>query len=169
MNGPHCLELPAHRDAASPFTNVLIFDWHDGLVEGATSCATCRREYWAQMIAWDANGDNRLFRLRPLRRGTLAALAVAWTGHQTEGNEVVPFVDRPKRVWTDLNSAILAAQDDVQPSLSLLAGSDLTSRISAAIVDFDFASITAMTRRTDLEAALEEHGIRNAELYSDED
>lgn len=62
-----CQDLPGRRDVASPFREVLAFDWYDGPTEGITRCGVCSRVYAFRMCAWEPPGRfRRVFRLESL-------------------------------------------------------------------------------------------------------
>ncbi len=62
-----CCQQRTHGVMASlPFRRVLATGYHDGPIEGFTSCSICERSYGFHLLAWDNMQDTRIFGFSPI-------------------------------------------------------------------------------------------------------
>jgi hypothetical protein len=66
-----CCQRLGAETAVSPFQRVTALDYYDGPVEGLLACAVCEREHHFRLIAWDSEGESRLYALSRLPAGSL--------------------------------------------------------------------------------------------------
>jgi hypothetical protein len=73
---PCCQTLEGR--APSPF-EIFMIGWHDGLTSGVARCRTCDRAYHFDMMAWDAEHEQRVYGFKEVSRRSYEAFVSMYT------------------------------------------------------------------------------------------